>query len=119
MHFDVSDLLAFFPHPSSFKGTNCLRTLHLLYWLVLLPPSSKFLSLSCLSVFAVLDLLPIEKESLIEKVSFEKVLHNHLLNPGYSDPWLVFFQVFEKCFSLPAVGTFGTLFEENNLFISG
>ena len=55
---------------------------------------------------------------MIEKVSFEKVLHNHLLNPGYSDPWFNFFEDFEKCFSLLAIGMFGTSFEENSLFIS-
>ena len=78
------------PHPSVLQGTNCIRTLPLLNWLVLFPPSSTFLPLPCPSVFVVLDLLPIGKESLIEKVSFEKVLHNHLLNPGHSDPWLFF-----------------------------
>lgn len=37
--------------------------------------------------FDVLVLLPIGKEYLIEKFSFERVLHNHLLNPRYHNPF--------------------------------
>ena len=107
------------PHPSLFFTGNKLlkNSPYVLTCLIApffnIPFTSVSISFCCSRFF------PTGKKSLIEKVSFEKVLHNHLLNPGYSDPWLVFFQVFEKCFSLPAVGTFGTLFEENNLFISG
>ena len=55
-------------------------------------------------------------ESFIEKVSFEKVSSTKsrvlwsLVNS---------YQWFEKCFSLPAIGTLRTLFEKNNLFING
>lgn len=35
----------------------------------------------------VLLLLPIGKEYLIEKFSFERVLHNRLLNPQYQNPF--------------------------------
>ena len=64
----------------------------------LLTPSSTFPSLPSPSVFVVLDLLPIRKESLIAKVSFERVLHNHLLNPGYPDPWLIFSKPLKNVF---------------------
>ena len=49
-----------------------------------------FTSLSISFCYSRLVTNSIGKESLIEKVSFEKVLHNHLLNPGYSDLWLIF-----------------------------
>ena len=65
------------PFPSFFlQGTKRLRTPLLLYWPALLPPFSTFSSVIFPSVFVVPDLLPIGKESLIEKVSFERVLHN-------------------------------------------
>ena len=41
-------------------------------------------------IYNLPPLLSIGKESFIEKVSFEKKLHNHLRNPGYSHPWLIF-----------------------------
>ena len=65
-------------------------------------------SLSFASGFLVLYLLLFGNESFIEKISFEMVLHNNLLNPGYSDP----------CFNLLSIRKFGTLFEEKNLFIN-
>ena len=63
IHLSASDLpLVFAPSPPShcsfLQGVNVLRTLPLLYWLLLLPPSSTFPSLPCLSAFGVLDLLP-------------------------------------------------------------
>ena len=84
-----------------------------MYCLVFFPPH--FLHCPCPLVFVFLNLLTIGMESLIEKVSFEKVssTKSRIL-------WFLVssYQGFEKCFSVPAIGTFRTLFEENNIFLS-
>ena len=77
------------PHPSLFFTGNKLlkNSPYVLTCLIApffnIPFTSVSISFCCSRFF------PTGKKSLIEKVSFEKVLHNHLLNLGYSDPWLI------------------------------
>ena len=78
------------PHPSLFFTGNKLlkNSPYVLTCLIApffnIPFTSVSISFCCSRFF------PTGKKSLIEKVSFEKVLHNHLLNPEHFDHCLIF-----------------------------
>ena len=107
-------LLAFARHPSFLQGTNCLRTLPLLYWLVF------YISFISVSISFCCSRPVTKWKGIFDLKGF---LWKGITQPStkFRILWslVIFFQAFEKCFSLPAIGTSGSLFEDNNLFING